>query len=454
MNLDSIYSGKKIMVLGLAKSGYAVSNLLDKLDAKLVIVDSNDLEGNIEANKLIKRGFEVHTGTNNPDLIDSSFDYLVKNPGIKYTNSIVERALSLDIPVITEPEVAYSFSDATMVGVTGSNGKTTVTTLIRDMLAKSSKFKKSYYAGNIGIPISDVVEKATQDDVIVTELSSFQLEGTINLHPHVAVLNNIYSAHLDFHGNRDNYVKAKMNITKNQTEEDYFIVNWNDSEWQILSKISKAKVIPFSDNSVLENGAYVKDSSIYWKNEKVLDEKSIKVPGEHNVQNILAAVTVAKLFNVQNDDIVRVVEEFKGVKHRIQFVDEIDNVRYYNDSKATNIEATTVALQSFKQPINLIAGGLDRGNGFDELVPQLNNVVSIYLYGETKAKMKVAAEQAGIKNIFVLDTLPEAVKLAKDNSKKGSVVLLSPAAASWDQFDTFEQRGDLFIKEVEKLRGE
>lgn len=451
---NSEYANKKILVLGLAKSGYAVAKLLAKINCQVKVVDSNPLKGNNEAQTLIDEGFDVVTGSNDANLIDDSFDYLVKNPGITYSNELIKRAIDLKIPVITEPEIAYSCSEATMVAVTGTNGKTTVTTLIQLMLDHSPQFNKSYYAGNIGIPISDVIQKATKNDVVVTELSSFQLEGTIDLHPHAAVLNNIYSAHLDFHKTRENYINAKMHITKNQTPDDYFIVNWNKSEWRDLAKRSKAQVIPFSDQRELGFGAYAQDGNIYYNRHLIMNEEDIKVPGEHNVQNALAAINVAKIFGVSDGDIIEVLSKFAGVKHRIQFVDEFNGRKFYNDSKATNIEATIVALNAFKKPITLIAGGLDRGNGFDELVPSLKGQVhNIVVYGETATKMIDAAEKAEIENIIKVDNLAQAVPEAYKQSSVGDIVLLSPAAASWDQFDTFEQRGDQFIDEVEQLKG-
>lgn len=454
MVMNSSYANKKILVLGLAKSGYAVAKLLKKINCEVKVVDSNPLEGNTEAQALLDEGFEVITGSNDASLIDESYDFLVKNPGIPYSNDLIQRAEQLDIPVITEPEIAYSCSDATMVAVTGTNGKTTVTTLIQLMLDHAPQFKKSYYAGNIGIPISDVIQKATKDDVVVTELSSFQLEGTIELHPHVAVLNNIYSAHLDFHKTRQNYINAKMHITKNQTADDYFIVNWNQKEWRDLAKKSQASIIPFSDQQELGFGAYEFEGNIYYNRHLIMNIDDIKVPGEHNVQNALAAINVAKIFGVSDGDIIEVLSKFSGVKHRIQYVDQFNDRKFYNDSKATNIEATIVALQAFKAPITLIAGGLDRGNGFNELVPYLKGKVhNIIVYGQTATKMIDAAEKAEISNIIEVQNLSQAVPEAYQQSSKGDVILLSPAAASWDQFDTFEQRGDLFIDEVEKLKG-
>ncbi|HIY91374.1 UDP-N-acetylmuramoyl-L-alanine--D-glutamate ligase [Companilactobacillus sp. HBUAS56275] len=455
MKTKSNYSNKKILVLGLAKSGFAVAKLLKKMGSDVTVVDSNPLEKNTEAQALIDAGFNVITGSNDKDLIDDSYDYLVKNPGIVYSNELVVRAQELNIPVITEPEVAYSYSDANMVAVTGTNGKTTVTTLIQLMLKHSPKFKNSYYAGNIGIPISDVIQKATKDDVVVTELSSFQLEGTIDLHPHVAVLNNIYSTHLDFHKNRANYIKAKMHITKSQTKDDYFVVNWNTDEWRQLATQSNAQILPFSDNQELDKGAFVKDDIIYCNGEKIMNADEIQIPGEHNVQNALAAISVAKLYDVSNDDIIEVLSSFRGVKHRIQYVDTFGGHKFYNDSKATNVEATIVALTAFKKPITLIAGGLDRGNGFDELIPSLKGKVkNLVVYGQTADKVISSAEKADVSNIVKVNNLKEAVPEAYKQSDAGDVILLSPAAASWDQFKTFEQRGDQFIEEVETLKGE
>ncbi|GAB5057627.1 UDP-N-acetylmuramoyl-L-alanine--D-glutamate ligase [Companilactobacillus alimentarius] len=455
MKTKSNYSNKKILVLGLAKSGFAVAKLLKKMGSDVTVVDSNPLEKNTEAKALMDAGFKVITGSNDKKLIDDSFDYLVKNPGIFYSNELVQQAEKLNIPVITEPEIAYSYSDATMVAVTGTNGKTTVTTLIQLMLKHSPEFKQSYYAGNIGIPISDVIQKATKNDVVVTELSSFQLQGTIDLHPHVAVLNNIYSTHLDFHKTRANYIKAKMHITKNQKKNDYFVVNWNTKEWQNLAKESAAKILPFSDNQELDNGAFVKDDVIYCNGEKIMSTADIQIPGEHNVQNALAAISVAKLYDVSNDDIIEVLSSFRGVKHRIQYVDTFGGHKFYNDSKATNVEATIVALTAFKTPITLIAGGLDRGNGFDELIPSLKGKVNnLVVYGETADKVIKSAEKADVSNIVKVNNLKEAVPEAYRQSSKGDIILLSPAAASWDQFKTFEQRGDQFIDEVETLKGE
>ncbi|MDR4933741.1 UDP-N-acetylmuramoyl-L-alanine--D-glutamate ligase [Companilactobacillus paralimentarius] len=455
MKTKSNYSNKKILVLGLAKSGFAVAKLLKKMGSDVTVVDSNPLEKNAEAKALIDDGFKVTTGSNDKNLIDDSYDYLVKNPGIFYSNELVERAEELNIPVITEPEIAYSYSDATMVAVTGTNGKTTVTTLIQLMLKHSPKFENSYYAGNIGIPISDVIQKATKNDVVVTELSSFQLQGTIDLHPHVAVLNNIYSTHLDFHKNRANYIKAKMHITKNQTKNDYFVINWNTDEWRKLAEQSNATIVPFSDNQELTSGTYVKDDVIYCNGEKIMNADEIQIPGEHNVQNALAAISVAKMYDVSNEDIVEVLSSFTGVKHRIQYVDTFGGHKFYNDSKATNVEATIVALTAFKKPITLIAGGLDRGNGFDELIPSLKGKVNnLVVYGQTADKVIASAEKADVSNIVKVNNLKEAVPEAYKQSDAGDVILLSPAAASWDQFKTFEQRGDQFIQEVETLKGE
>ena len=246
-----------------------------------------------------------------------------------------------------------------------------------------------------------------------------------------------------------------MHITKNQTENDYFVVNYNTEEWRDLAKQSKAQILPFSDNQTLDQGAFVKDGVIYCNGEAVMNIDEIKIPGEHNVQNALAAISVAKLFDVSNADIIEVLSSFKGVKHRIQYVDTFGGHKFYNDSKATNVEATIVALTAFKQPITLIAGGLDRGNGFDELIPALKGKVNnLVVYGQTADKVIESAQKADVSNIVKVDNLTEAVPEAYKQSDPEDVILLSPAAASWDQFHTFEERGDQFIKEVETLKGE
>ncbi len=448
------YQNKKVIVLGLAKSGVHAALLLHKLGALVTVNDIKPLSENPSAQELVEAGIRVIAGSHPLALLDEDFSVMVKNPGIPYTNPMVKRAQELNMPIITEPELAYEVLEGEFIGVTGTNGKTTTTTLINLMLNEGLKAPRSFVAGNIGVPASEVAQTIKADQTMVTELSSFQLLGTTELKPHIAVLTNIYEAHLDYHGNRHNYIEAKMNLVKNQTAADYFVVNWDTEEWRELSQRTQAQVVPFSRQGLSHEGSYVQDGLIYFKEEQICSVAIIKIPGQHNVENALAAVAVAKIKGVSNEAIANVLRTFAGVRHRIQFVEEWQGRRFYNDSKATNIEATTVALQSFEQPIVLIAGGLDRGFVFDELVPLIKkDVKAMVVYGETADLMKDAGEKAGLSTIIKVDNLVEATQQAVKLSEPNEIVLLSPAAASWDQFKTFEDRGDLFIKTVEEITG-
>lgn len=448
------YQNKKVIVLGLAKSGVHAALLLHKLGALVTVNDIKPLSENPSAQELVEAGIRVIAGSHPLALLDEDFSVMVKNPGIPYTNPMVKRAQELNMPIITEPELAYEVLEGEFIGVTGTNGKTTTTTLINLMLNEGLKAPRSFVAGNIGVPASEVAQTIKADQTMVTELSSFQLLGTTELKTHIAVLTNIYEAHLDYHGNRHNYIEAKMNLVKNQTAADYFVVNWDTEEWRELSQRTQAQVVPFSRQGLSHEGSYVQDGLIYFKEEQICSVAIIKIPGQHNVENALAAVAVAKIKGVSNEAIANVLRTFAGVRHRIQFVEEWQGRRFYNDSKATNIEATTVALQSFEQPIVLIAGGLDRGFVFDELVPLIKkDVKAMVVYGETADLMKDAGEKAGLSTIIKVDNLVEATQQAVKLSEPNEIVLLSPAAASWDQFKTFEDRGDLFIKTVEEITG-
>ncbi|GEL13023.1 UDP-N-acetylmuramoyl-L-alanyl-D-glutamate synthetase [Lapidilactobacillus concavus DSM 17758] len=452
MKKVTAYQNKKVLVLGLAKSGVHAALLLHKLGALVTVNDKKPLSENVEAQQLVEEGIRVIAGSHPLALLDEDFSLMVKNPGIPYSNPMVQRAQELKLPIITEPELAYEVLEGEMVAVTGSNGKTTTTTLISLMLNESQPTPRAFVAGNIGVPATEVAQKIEPGQTMVTELSSFQLLGTTELDPHIAVLTNIYEAHLDYHGNRHNYVEAKMNIVKNQTPEDYFVVNWDNEEWRGLSQRTRGQIVPFSRQNLSQEGSYLQDGWLYFRGEKICTAKTIKIPGQHNVENALAAIAVAKLKGVSNQAIINVLSTFAGVRHRIQFVEEWENRRFYNDSKATNIEATTVALQSFEQPLDLIAGGLDRGFVFDELVPLLKkHVRTMVVYGETADLMRDAGEKAGLEKIVKVDDLVVATREAINLSKPDEVILLSPAAASWDQFHTFEERGDLFIKTVEQL---
>jgi UDP-N-acetylmuramoylalanine--D-glutamate ligase len=444
------YRHKKILVLGLAKSGVGAASLLHKLGAFVTVNDFKPLAENPEAQGLLEQGITVICGSHPIELLEEGFELIVKNPGIPYHNPMIKGAEEKGIPVITEVELAYQVSEAPFIAITGTNGKTTTTTLAFEMLQAGSK--KPLIAGNIGTVASEVVQEAAEENNIVIELSSFQLMGIQEFRPRIAILTNLYDAHLDYHGTIEEYHAAKANITMNQTSNDYFIVNADQPEVMEVAAGSKAKIIPFSPTKELSEGAYVKDGWICFNGEKVMERKDVALPGAHNLENILSSMAAAKLTGVENEAIISVLGTFAGVKHRLQYVAEYQSRKFYNDSKATNILATKNALSAFSDPIILLAGGLDRGNGFDELIPSLKRVKALVTFGQTAEKIEKAALEAGIKTIERVDNVEKAVPSAFKLSKPGDVILLSPACASWDQYKTFEVRGDMFIDAVHKLK--
>ncbi|MGX6962612.1 UDP-N-acetylmuramoyl-L-alanine--D-glutamate ligase [Vagococcus xieshaowenii] len=457
MKVISNYQNKKVLVLGLAKSGTTAARLLHQLGAIVTVNDGKPLEENIEAQELLELGIKVIAGSHPIELLDEEFELLVKNPGIPYTNPMIQVALEKQIPVITEVELAYEISEAPIIGITGTNGKTTTTTMINNLLNADKQTPFAFVAGNIGQVASQVAQEVSKDNVMVTELSSFQLMGIETFKPKVAVIVNIFEAHLDYHGNREEYVKAKWEIQKNMTESDYLILNYNQEELRLLGQRTNATVIPFSTKEKYAEGAYVENDKIFFKEEFIMLTHQIGVPGEHNVENALAAISVAKLYNISNEEIITALSTFGGVSHRMEFVGNVLGRKVYNDSKATNILATQTALSAFKDKkdkVILIAGGLDRGNDFVELESSLENVKAISLYGETKDKLAISAKSVEIVHISINDHLDEAVRHAFEYSDEGDILLFSPACASWDQFKNFEIRGDQFKQAIKNIEEE
>lgn len=437
-----------ILVLGLARSGTATAKVLLKNDKQVRVNDKNTSNEAEEVLLLRELGAEVIVGSH-PLSVLNGIELIIKNPGIPYENPILEEASKRGIPIVTEIELAYKLVPGNLIGITGSNGKTTTTTLTTDMLRESNKPVK--VAGNIGIVATEAAESLTKEETLVLELSSFQLQGTISFRPNIAVILNIFASHLDYHKSMDNYKQAKFNIFKNQTEDDYLIYNADDEAVVEEVKHTKARLIPFSTKEKLTSGAWVDETFIYFKNEKVIERKKVVLVGNHNLENILAAIAATKLTGATNAGIEKVLTTFQGVKHRLQFVGKINERLFYNDSKATNMLATEKALRSFQQPVILLAGGLDRGDDLKDLLPYLENVKAIISFGETKEKFKELAEKAGIEYKQTVDTIQQAVETAYKQSDEHDVILLSPACASWDQYRTFEERGDIFIDSVHKL---
>ncbi|RUL55906.1 MULTISPECIES: UDP-N-acetylmuramoyl-L-alanine--D-glutamate ligase [Lysinibacillus] len=440
---------KKVLVLGLAKSGVAAAELLHQLGAFVTVNDSKPFDENPQAQMLLQKGITVICGRHPEDLLDEGFELIVKNPGIPYSNQIIADAINRGLPVITEVELAYLISEAPIIGITGTNGKTTTTTLIFEMLQNSKK--QPLIAGNIGTVACGVAAEAKKENIIVTELSSFQLMGTVEFKPHIAILTNLFDAHLDYHGTFEEYAEAKFNITKNQDEQDWFIYNADQEFVAKFAERSKAKKIPFSSSGRTEEGISADEETIYWQGKPYLSRANIALPGKHNLENILAALATCILFDCDKASVEEVLKTFTGVRHRTQFVREWNGRKIYNDSKATNCLATKVALNAFKEPIVLIAGGLDRGHSFEDLRDSMQNVRAVVAYGQTGERFIEFAKSCGIEITVLAQNVEDAVKQAAPISNSGDVILLSPACASWDQYKSFEVRGDLFIDAANQL---
>lgn len=444
------YRNKEVLILGFAKSGASAAEVLTNLGAIVTVSDTKDLSNDETALALMEKG--VKFTQDQTATVISAFDILVKNPGIPYNNPVVAAASDKGIKIISEVELASQVFTGELIAITGSNGKTTTTTLVTKLLANEREAGVAVYAGNIGIPASTRAASLSEDDTLVLETSSFQLMGTETFHPHIAVLNNIFSSHLDYHGTRDNYVAAKMKITANQAPDDYFVVNYDYEELAMLAQDSRAQIIPFSRLGKSKAGAYVENDKMYWQGEYIMDTAEMGVPGDHNVENALAAIAVAKLKGRSTKMIAQILKTFSGVRHRTQFVLEAEGRKFYNDSKATDIEATQMALAGFDTPVVLLAGGLDRGDTYERLEEDLkNHVRAVVLSGQTKDVFAASAQNAGVEKIVFAEDVTAAVPMAWELSEPGDIILLSPAAASWDQYPDFETRGELFIQAVEKL---
>lgn len=450
MKTISKFANKKVLVLGLAKSGESAARLLDKLGAIVTVNDGKPFEENPAAQSLLEEGIKVVTGGHPLELLDEDFEWMVKNPGIPYNNPMVMRALEKKIPVITEIELAYLISDAPIIGITGSNGKTTTTTMIAEVLTAGGQ--NGLLSGNIGFPASQVAQDAGETDTLVMELSSFQLMGIEAFHPEIAVITNLMPTHLDYHGSFEEYVAAKWNIQKNMTASDYVVLNFNQDLAKELAKKTAAKVLPFSTQEQVD-GAYLDGDVLTFRGEAIMKASELGVPGSHNVENALATIAVAKLRGIDNQVIKETLAHFGGVKHRLQYVGEINQVKFYNDSKSTNILATQKALSGFdNSKVILIAGGLDRGNEFDELVPDIKGLKKMVILGESAARVKRAADQAEVSYLDASD-VRDATRKAFSVAEPGDVVLLSPANASWDMYKNFEVRGDEFLAVFKELKG-
>lgn len=448
-----MFQNKKILILGMARSGYEAAKYLSKLDNTVVLNDGKEEKKQNEAqvNELKSLGVELIFGSHPDQLLDSSFDYLIKNPGVPIDHKYVLKAKELGIEVINEVEMAYRMLPraVTLVGITGTNGKTTTTTLTYNILKEAFK-ERVHLAGNIGYPLCSILDKLKKDDIIVMEVSCQQGENIKKFKPHIGLFTNIDQAHIDFMKTFEHYKEVKKRMFYNQTSEDIAILNMENEE--VMKELKNIKSITkyFSSKNEI-NGAYVKNGIIYYYDEEVMKVSDIKIPGVHNLENCLGAMMIAKEFNVSNEIIDKVLSEFTGVEHRLEYVDTVNDVRYYNDTEATNIKCSQIALSSFSEPTTIILGGLERGQNFDDLIPFMNNVKNIIAIGQCRERVKEFGDKLSIPT-YVYEKLEDGFKKSVEVTEKGGIVLLSPASASWDQYKECEIRGAEFKKYVKDMK--
>ncbi len=439
---------KKILVLGMARSGVSVAKLLARFNNDIIITDLKEQERDL-VEELEALGIKVHITDKQEDLVDESFDIVIKNPAIRKDNFAVLRAKNLGILVVNEVEVAFKFlpENVSVIGITGSNGKTTTTTIVYELLKSTGR--NVFLGGNIGIPFSSFVLDIKSGDILVLEISDHQLCDMYDFKANISALTNLSEVHIDFHGTYEQYKKTKKKIFNNQTKNDLVILNKDNIDVLEVSQDSEAQKIYFSSKEIAD--VYLKDNEILYKNEVVIQTSDIRVKGIHNYENIMVAIAIAKQYGVTNDNIKKFLSTFNGVEHRIEYVRTLNGRKFYNDSKATNNESTIIALNSFNEDTILIMGGLDRNIPFDSIAPYLKHVTCVFAYGETKDKIREFAHLNHVQAISV-DHLKEAIFKAYEMSKEGDIILLSPACASWDQYKDFEERGNEFKEVVNSLR--
>ena len=437
----------KIFVLGMARSGYEVSKYLSKYNNEIIVTDAKEQDDD-KVKELESLGVKVVITAKPEELLDGTYDVVIKNPGIKYTNPLIVKADTLNIPVINEVEAAsYFFPEGLQViGVTGSNGKTTTTNLINEMLKKDGK--KVIMAGNMGIPVCSVLNDLTSDTILLLEISIQQLCNMNHFKTNVSILTNLTPTHIDFLDTYENYMNTKKRIFNNHTDKDIAILNLNNEDEINLTRDIKSHKIYFSSTS--NTDICITDDYITYFGEKIIKLEDIKLQGTHNYENICCAIGAVKHYGVKNAAIIKVLEDFGGVEHRLEYVRTLNNVMYYNDSKATNTVSTTIALKAFNKPTILIMGGLDRGHSFEPLNDYMKNVKLVVCYGQTKERIEKWADGLKIP-VKVFDNLHDATIAAAKKATASDVVLLSPACASWDQYKCFEDRGTEYKKIVNGL---
>ena len=448
-----MFENNKILILGFARSGYEVAKILINRGHQVIVNDVKEEEKHDldKIRELKDLGVEFIFGNHPDNLLDSDINYLIKNPGVPIDHKYVLKANELGIEVIIETEMAYRLlpkdKNIKLIGITGTNGKTTTTTLIYNFIKEDGK--RVHLAGNIGYPLCSFLDKLEENDIIVDEISCQQLENVKEYHPNIAVLTNISEAHLEFMKTYDHYKEVKKRTFNNQINSDIAITNMENNEALSLVKDIKSTVKYFSCKNTI-NGAYIKDDSIYYYDEKIVDLDQIRLIGNHNYENIMAAILTVKELGVSNEAICKVLKEFGGVEHRLEFVSEVNGRKFYNDTEATNIKCCQIALSSFKKPTILFLGGYERGQDFNQLTDYVKNVKAIMAIGSCRKRVKEFGDKMGILT-YQYEFLKDAFKTAWSISKDGDIILLSPASASWDQYRECEERGLEFKKYVHEI---
>ncbi|MDE6557710.1 MAG: UDP-N-acetylmuramoyl-L-alanine--D-glutamate ligase [Clostridia bacterium] len=447
------FGNQKFLVAGLSRSGEGCAKFLLKRGAKVYIYDDVVTDKVEEtARALREKGATVVTAESLTEAIGIC-DVLVISPGIPIDNPLPVAFRKAGKAIIGEEELAAMFLRAPAVAVTGTNGKTTTVAMLESIMKACGK--KCIPCGNYGNPLINEVEELGFDDCALLEISSFQLETLFSLRPHIAVITNITEDHLNRHYNMENYVFLKSKLIRNLRESEYAVLNYDDERVRNLAKVTRAKVIWFSALQPVE-GAYVEGGSVYFHGERYFGIENMTIGGLHNVYNALACVAVAKLMGLNKEECATAICKFRGVKHRIQLLGEVDGVTYINDSKGTNVDATLKAVESATRPTILLLGGKDKGYDYDPLFKNLarSRVVHAVLYGENRFKLMDSAVRSGFMSFSLCAEFSTAVHLAVFISKSGQSVLLSPASASFDEFASYEERGDAFIEIVDGLKNE
>ncbi|KAB3538591.1 UDP-N-acetylmuramoyl-L-alanine--D-glutamate ligase [Alkaliphilus pronyensis] len=448
---------KNILVVGLAITGIPLVKVLSQLGGKIIVNDLKPREALKDAIEELKDlNIEYILERHPDDLSDlKQIDLAVVSPGVPLDIPFIQQLKNQHIEVIGEIELSYRLSKANIIAITGTNGKTTTTALTGAIFENTGS--KTYVVGNIGVPAISKALETKLGEPMVMEVSSFQLESIVDFHPKVAAILNLTPDHLNRHKTMENYREAKFNIFKNQTPEDYAIINYDDEICRLHSDSLTAQKVYFSRKQQLKEGIYVEDSNIVisFNNKKtnVISINEIKIPGSHNLENALAATAMAYLMGVDTEIIAKTLREFKGVEHRTELFDTINGINFVNDSKGTNPDASIKAIEAINAPIILLAGGMDKGSDFTEFISSFKGKVKeLIVYGETAEKFQNTARNNGFHNCTRVRDLDEAVNAAYEIAVEGDTVLLSPACASWDMYPNFEERGKHFKKIVSNLR--